>query len=99
MVTLGCGIGLGGFVYFLTFILVVKLIFLNLFVAIILEGYFDTNQKDKGIVNADIQYHFKQCWAKYDPFATGFMSKDNLKSFLFNLGPPLGWDASYRSPE
>jgi hypothetical protein len=41
--TLGCGSELAGLLFFLSFYLVVPLVFLNLFIAIILEGFETTN--------------------------------------------------------
>jgi hypothetical protein len=41
----GCGNTLTSYVFFFTFILLVTMVFLNLFVAIILNGYFDTKEK------------------------------------------------------
>lgn len=37
--TLGCGAGFEGILYFFSFYLLVNLIFLNLFIAIILQGF------------------------------------------------------------
>jgi len=37
--TTGCGSPIAGIVYMMTYLLIVPLIFLNLFIAIILEGF------------------------------------------------------------
>jgi len=42
MKPVGCGSRVITLVYFFTYLVIVTLIFLNLFVAIILNGYFDT---------------------------------------------------------
>jgi hypothetical protein len=44
--TIGCGAGIPGLIFFLSFFLFVNLIFLNLFIAIVLQGFADTMQKE-----------------------------------------------------
>jgi hypothetical protein len=65
--TVGCGTGFWGLLYFFSFILVVKLIFLNLFIAIILEGYNDTQIKDERLFNSDSLATYRSVWSKFDP--------------------------------
>lgn len=43
--TLGCGSGFQARIYFISFILVVSMIFLNLFIAIILQSFEDATQR------------------------------------------------------
>ena len=45
--TVGCGHAILAILYFGTYILIVALIFLNLFIAIILQGYAEANKKNK----------------------------------------------------
>jgi len=52
--TVGCGVGLIGVFFFISFILIVTLIFLNLFIAIILQGFEDINDKEKKVLNNDV---------------------------------------------
>lgn len=47
----GCGNGTIAQIYFISFIVIVGLIFLNLFIAIILQGYYQTQEMDKQVVN------------------------------------------------
>ena len=42
--TIGCGSQTEGIIFFISFYIMVPLIFLNLFIAIILEGFETTNQ-------------------------------------------------------
>ena len=72
-----------------------NIIFLNLFIAIILEGYEETQEKDSRLFNQQTQDHFRQVWSKYDPDATTYIQIKDLKPLLFDLGEPLGWDESY----
>ena len=39
--------------------------------------------------------HFRNTWNEFDPEATTFIHLHQLRGFLFALGAPLGFDASY----
>jgi hypothetical protein len=43
----------------------------------------------------DVLEQFKDCWAEFDPDATGYINIADFASLMFKLGPPLGWDKSY----
>ena len=53
--------------FFISFYLVVVLIFLNLFIAIILEGFTTTNNAMSSLLQEDDLEHFVDCWARFDP--------------------------------
>jgi len=61
----GCGSS-AGIVYFMTFYLMVPMIFLNLFIAIILEGFEQTNKKESSAVQESDLENFVLLWARYD---------------------------------
>jgi hypothetical protein len=46
MSTIGCGSPLLAYAYFCSYLIICTLIFLNLFIAVILEGYFHTISKE-----------------------------------------------------
>lgn len=50
----------------MTFYFMVPLIFLNLFIAIILEGFEQTSKKEKSAVQEENIEHFLKVWAKFD---------------------------------
>jgi len=50
--TVGCGDYTTTYIYFSTYILLVSMIFLNLFIAIILNGYFQTADREKQVLNS-----------------------------------------------
>ena len=72
-----------------------NLIFLNLFIAIILQGFEDTQRKDTRLFNNDSLQKFRQIWSDFDTEASTFIAIPELKPFLFKLGAPLGWDKSF----
>lgn len=92
--TVGCGIGFGGIVFFFSFYLLINLIFLNLFIAIILQGFQDTMVRDQRIFNQDLLIRFREVWSDYDPMATTFLPLASLRPFLIDLGEPLGFSTA-----
>ena len=51
--------------------------------------------KENRLFNNDTLSQFRNVWADYDPEATTFIPIPELKSFLFALGHPLGFDKSF----
>lgn len=59
--TNGCG-SQAGIIFFTTYFLMVPLIFLNLFIAIILEGFEQTSQKVNSLIQDEEFEHFRDVW-------------------------------------
>lgn len=58
----GCGSPLAAYIYFISFMIVVPFIFLNLFIAIILEGFTNSSKTESmRIHDSDID-DFKKAW-------------------------------------
>jgi len=74
----GCGLPYTAMIYMYSYILIVSVTFLNLFIAVILDGYFNTVEGEKQMFNSTKLHHFKHCWSKYDPDATGLIMEQNL---------------------
>ena len=53
-------------VYFFSFVLVLILIFLNLFIAIILQGYDETRERNEKMFNSEIRDNFREVWSEFD---------------------------------
>ena len=62
----GCG-STAAYMYFMAFILLVSLVFLNLFIAIILEGFAESSSEQDVRVGEDALNAFAKGWMKYDP--------------------------------
>jgi len=86
----GCGTDFGTF-YFVSFNIVVTMIFLNLFVAIILQSFEDLHKKEHQILNDKSVENFRSIWSQYDLYGEGFIKIDDFKHFLALLGEPLGF--------
>jgi hypothetical protein len=71
--------------YFVSFMLGGFVILLNLFIAIILENY-DNSQKEEAmrIGESTIEF-FIETWKKYDPRATKFIEVDDLENIVMDL--------------
>ena len=80
----GCG-SITAYPYFVCFILVVSVIFLNLFIAIILEGQLMATQQQEARVNEQTRDEFIRAWVKYDPDATGFIKVENMGELILDL--------------
>lgn len=53
--------------FFLAFYIVMPLIFLNLFVAILLDGYEAVSKSMSTLLSEDELDRFEVCWSKFDP--------------------------------
>ena len=93
----GCGQRLTSILFFVSFIVVVSLVFLNLFVAIILEGFEDTYQKDKKLFNHETTEYFRDAWSRFDPNATCFIRTKDFPKLMLALGAPIGWDETFKN--
>lgn len=92
---MGCGDYYFSIIYFFSYVLLVNLIYLKLFIAIILQGFHDLTEKDNKYLNSEISDLFREKWAMFDPDASTFMKCANYPKFLLYLGEPMGWDKSY----
>lgn len=84
---MGCGNRLLATVYFLSFMVIVSFIFLNLFIAIILES-FDTSKDEEGLkVGASTINKFKEFWgeSKFDPKGLKFIKINLFPYFLMKI--------------
>ena len=55
------------YLYFYTFYFLVNIVFMNLFIAIILDGYNQSQLKESRLVNADTLERFRDVWSDFDP--------------------------------
>lgn len=71
----------------------ISLVFINLFVAIILEGFDETITESKEAFNVQAHEKVRFVWSTYDPFASGFIRIKDFPRFMLKLGPPIGWSS------
>ena len=90
--TVGCSNRALAYAFFTSFYFIVSLIFLQLFIAVILQGYDDTQVQEARLFNNQMNQTFRESWADYDNEATTFIDIHHLRDFLASIGSPLGFD-------
>lgn len=73
------------------------MIFINIFIAIIIQSYEDTSEKSHRVFNEELCEKFRDVWSHYDKDAKGFIQIEDLADLMLELGPPFGWDSSYQN--
>ena len=80
-----CGNGWIAVCYFSSFIIIIFLVLINMYVAVILENYNNVMEQEKiGITGEDIDL-FYQHWMLYDPGSTQYIYYKDLSEFLHTL--------------
>jgi hypothetical protein len=76
--------------YFISFLYIGVYLFLNLYVAAIIQNFSNSSQTigDAGIDEHAIRT-YRRKWRWFDPDITGYIALADLKPFLFALGEPL----------
>lgn len=67
------------------------MVFMNLFIAVVLEGFYQSHIEYDLHVSANDLAEFQILWREYDSNALGFIYVDLLEDFLLKLDGPLGW--------
>ena len=77
---LGCGSPIA-YIYFISFMLLISMMMMNLFVAVVIEGYAESvgcllsptqTKENSGPVTSEDYDELLKLWAEYDPKATGW---------------------------
>jgi len=71
--TVGCGYRVIAYAFFTSYTFIVNLIFLQLFIAVILQGYDDTQVQEARLFNNEMSRIFREKWSDFDPQATTFI--------------------------
>ena len=85
----GCGSPLS-YAYFITFMITISMMIMNLFVAVVLEGFSSSSKENLGVVTSDHYTKLTQTWSEFDPKATGFITAKKLVFLIYSLPKPLG---------
>ena len=84
----GCGT-IGAYIYFYSFTLIVTYILLNVFIAVILEGFGDLSAEAGLQLTRRELNDFVATWVQFDHDATMFISSGQLPLFVQSLPSPL----------
>lgn len=87
----GCG-GISGYFFIIIYQLLIGMIMLNLFVAVVLQGFDNLTKHENSPVKPFDMEKFTEVWQNYDPKATKFIKARKLPFFLLTLPKPLGWE-------
>ena len=60
--------------FFMAYFLLIPLFFLDIFVAIIIEGFEQSSNKANNLIQEEDYEHFRDCWVKFDQDGTGFIT-------------------------
>lgn len=75
--------------FFVSYILIIFLIMINMYIAVILENFNEAqSQEEIGVSDDDLET-FIQVWEEFDPKATHYIALSQLGDFLDALEPPL----------
>ena len=80
-----CGSSAAATAYFVSFMVLGAFIFLNMFIAIILEGFEYSQQEEEMRINDSIIEKFILNWKKYDPLGEYLISTSDLNDLLCDL--------------
>ncbi|BFZ01527.1 hypothetical protein BsWGS_04567 [Bradybaena similaris] len=84
-----CGTPYLAIPYMVSYIILVWLIVVNMYIAVLLENFNQAHvQEEVGITEDDFDM-FYNVWEKYDPFATQFIKYEQLTDLVGDLDPPL----------
>lgn len=75
--------------FFIAFTILVTMLILNLSIAAVIEGLDRAKKENMGIVAGDEIEHLIELWQEFDPFASGWISMQQLIFLLYLLPPPL----------
>jgi uncharacterized membrane protein len=73
----GCGNKIS-FPYFVSFVIIVVMLIMNLSVAAVIEGLDTARSENLGVVDADSIVELIELWRDFDPNATGWISVEDL---------------------
>ena len=54
------------------------MIFMRLFIAIVLQSFQETSEKDNKFMNSELSDHFREVWSKFDPDVNFIIPSNDL---------------------
>lgn len=83
-----CGDAINASIFFSTFVAVLFLIVVNMYIAVILDNLISTNTKEHEIP-ADVFEDYYVVWKKFDPDATQMIRYGQIPNLLVQIPDPL----------
>ncbi|KAL3673234.1 hypothetical protein V7S43_000957 [Phytophthora oleae] len=93
----GCGSPVA-FLYLCSFTMLITYILLNIFIAVILEGFANEKDHANGVLLPQHYENFVETWSVFDPKATGMIQWHLLPKLIQQLDQPLGYGGQNEVP-
>ena len=74
---IGCG-SVVAYPYFISYVVIVMLIVLNLLLAVVVEGFAESKKENDAVINPAQIDEFLDKWSEYDPQGTGLIKPDEF---------------------
>ena len=84
-----CGTSWLAVIILTSYILIIFLVVINMFIAVILENFNQAHEQEEVGITEDDFDMFYAVWERYDPLATQFIKYEQLSNFVSDLEPPL----------
>ena len=95
----GCGGGWITYLYFLTFTLGVTFVMVELFTAVILEGFGGESSGEDAPLTEEQMDQFTEIWCTFDTDRTHYITAGALHDFLDTLDEPMGFGKEYKATD
>lgn len=83
------GGGAEGYVYWLSYVVLINFVMLQMFMMVIVDSYQTGERQKRGASESQVR-SFKAAWRMFDPRGTGFIIAADLNSLLLKLPRPMG---------
>ncbi len=70
--------------------IIIPMMAMNLFLAVVVEGYFESLRENEAIINPQQMDSFLEKWSEYDPGGEGYLTPEQFAFLLHELHPPVG---------
>uniref|UniRef100_K7E657 Sodium channel protein n=1 Tax=Monodelphis domestica TaxID=13616 RepID=K7E657_MONDO len=84
-----CGSPSFGVFYFVSYIIISFLLFVNMFIVVIFEILSAVSEENSKSLSEEAFDNFYEVWQKFDPDTTHFIDHSQLSDFAASLAPPL----------
>ena len=92
---MGCGSEIS-FLFFLTFVVLSQMVFINLFIAFVLQAYMHSHEVNSSLITVEDYASLTKLWSDYDVKALGLIDPQNVAFLVYELIEPLGQSEDYQ---
>ena len=91
----GCGSSFT-YLFFFTFVVLSQMVFINLFIAFVLQAYMISYEENSSMVTIEHYAQLTKLWSEYDPKGSGLIEPQDIAFLVFELDEPLGKSEDYQ---